>query len=234
MMFGELIKNIGKQENNYNYHLKNIELLFFDKKTVINYLRFLTDSILTQQLGFCIGAKMPNLRLHENSNNIPSYFDYTTAFGETCQTPNYNASQMDINIDLSIDPVISCIWNTKRVKSALKNIGDGCILPYSDNENIFKYDQLNHFVTHIYPLEIIVVSNGNHSIFSGLIKKKGIVKITSIIDVSESIFTNQGLEGIKEIRIIKEISKLMQQRNLDYMYPEIEHFIKNENSIHNI
>ena len=233
-MFRELIKNTGKKENNYNYHLKNIELLLFDKKTVINYLRFLTDSVLAQQLGFCIGAEMPNLNLHENSNNIPSYYDYTKAFGETLETPNYDVGQRNIGVDLSIDPVICCIWKTERVESALKNTGDGCMLPYSHNENIFKYDQSNHYVTHIYPLGINVVSNGNHSIFSGLIKKKGIVKITSVIDVSESIFANQGLEKIKEIRIIKEIGKLIKQRNLDYMYPEIEHFIQDQNSIRNI
>ena len=230
-MLGMLIRNTRRKTTDCDYHLKNIEILFFDKRATINYLRILTDSVLTQQLGYCIGDEMPNLNLHENSNNIPSYYDYTKAFGETLETPSYDVDQLGFSIDLSIDPVISCIWNIGRVESALKNIGDGCISPYSNNENIFKYDKLNHYVTHIYPLGINIVSNGNHSIFSGLIKRKGFVKITSIIDVSDSILASQCLEEIKEIRTIKEISRLMKKRNIDYVYPEIVQYLQEQNLI---
>lgn len=242
-MFEKLIQKIREQEINAAYHLENIELLLNNKITTINYLKLLTDSILAQQLGFCIGAKMPNLKLGEYSNNIPSYNDYLVAFGETRETPEYNINNSEMEIDLSVDPVISCIWNTDRVKSALNGIGDGCMLPYSNKENIFQYDKLNHYVTHIYPLGINVVGNGNHSIFSGLMKKKGIVKITSIIDVSDGMNDSQISEGkninkankenhlgaIEEIRIINEIGKLMWQRKDAYIYPEVERFIQNIN-----
>ncbi|MFQ6860957.1 MAG: DUF6710 family protein [Beduini sp.] len=228
--------------NDFEFHIKNIQLLFNNKTTTISYLRVLTDMIQNQQLGYCFHYINNNLGLDKNSNNIPHYYDYIKAFGKTENSKIYDLKDSIIEVDLSKDPIISCIWECSRVKSALENIGDGCILSYSNKENIFKYDRSNHYVTHIYPLGINVVSNGNHSIFSGIIKRKGIVKITSIIDISNSFPTisyNQNglsvdrkqskdipLQSIKEIGIIYEIGKLMKESNQEYIYPQIEEFIR--------
>ncbi|MDD3140679.1 MAG: hypothetical protein PHX08_17155 [Lachnospiraceae bacterium] len=54
-MFDKLNKSYVNK--NDDYHLKNIEFLLNNKISTINYLRLLTDSILGQQLGVCIGAE---------------------------------------------------------------------------------------------------------------------------------------------------------------------------------
>jgi len=51
-------------------------------------------------------------------------------------------------------------------------------------ENVFKFDKINHMAQYFYPLGITYVYNGNHSIFSGMNKGEGNIKVNTLFDVS--------------------------------------------------
>lgn len=138
---------------------------------------------------------------------------------------------------MSKDSVISSIWRRASLDKALKTIGDGSHFVGDKKENIFKYDSKNHEVIYIYPLGINVVSNGFHSIYFGMVKRKGIVMVTKIIDITKSFLTIQynsngvlinggsnsdvPLQSIKELAIIYEVGRLMLESKQEYIYAKI-------------
>lgn len=246
-MFGKKKESkIVEEINPIEYHIKNIELLSDNNVAIINYLRILTDNIQCQQLGYCFGFIKNDLNLDEHEINIPRAQHYLEALGDSQNMKIYDSKEYDIEVDLAIDPIISCIWDTMRVRNALDTIGDGCIDTFYGKENTFKYDPLNHYVTHIYPLGVNIVTNGNHSIFSGIIKRKGKVKVTSVLDISERLnhlhydskgaiidgnhVTSIPLQTIKELAIIYEIGRLRKEQKREYIYPKIGEFIKKKRS----
>lgn len=80
--------------------------------------------------------------------------------------------------DLSHDIVIAPIWKQSRYINNLAHIG-------TDVNNPFKQN-LNHSATEILPLGILVVSNGNHSIYAAKYKREGILRATERLDLTNS------------------------------------------------
>ena len=87
----------------------------------------------------------------------------------------------NIEISLSKDPVLTFPWEPDRLTRALGRYG-APNAPWAE-------DTSNHQLTLIQPIGLSIVRGGNHSIFSGLLKRDGIVTICKksshkIIDIS--------------------------------------------------
>lgn len=222
-----------KNLDDFEDRINKIKLLYGNRDAIIEYLKNLTDIIQKYQLECCLKKK---------NDSIPEYLDYVNAFGKGYGSFNLDVTNVKIEVDLSKDPVISSVWNHLSLDNALKTIGDGCHFVGDKKENVFKCDS-NHRIIHIYPLGINVVNNGYHSIYSGMAKRKGIVMVTKIIDITKSFSTIQynsngvlingktnsdiPLQSIKEIAIIYEIGRLMMESKQEYIYPEIIEYINN-------
>lgn len=87
-------------------------------------------------------------------------------------------------LDLSKEYIIAPIWNNNRVISSLSKIGDN-YLNIMEKPNSFEFDKNNHSIFFFYPMGLSLVHNGNHSVHSGYIKRKGIIYFDTVYD-----FTN--------------------------------------------
>lgn len=220
-----------RNSDDFEECINKIKLLYGNRDAIIEYLKNLTDIIQKYQLECCLNKK---------NDDIPNHLDYVNAFGKKYDSDDRFVTNFKIEVDLSKAPLISSIWRRASLDNALKTIGDGCHFVGDKKENIFKYDSINHEVIHIYPLGINVVSNGFHSIYSGMVKRKGIVMVTKIIDITKSFSTIQynsngvlingesnsdiPLQNIKEIAIIYEIGRLMLESKQEYIYPKISEY----------
>jgi hypothetical protein len=71
----------------------------------------------------------------------------------------------DIIIDLAKDPVIPSAWERNRLVWSIADIGN--------QKNPWKQQRINHGI-HLYlPIGLSIVTGGNHSITSGMIKRTG-------------------------------------------------------------
>lgn len=132
---------------------------------------------------------------------------------------NYNEK-----IDIARDNIISGPWNKKRFINSIINIGEGC------SWGEWKEHSNNHFIEYYKPLNLYLVSNGNHSIACGILKREGEITnniscydLTKYYDYiffdgvnykeiegcSETIEIYQSREIIFEIGVIFEIGRLI-------------------------
>lgn len=117
-----------------------------------------------------------------------------------------------IRVDLARDCVLVLPWNRRRMRDNIKNIF----------MRKFEFDESNHKAYYFSPVNICYVYNGNHSIASGVVYKKGYITAEEC-DVSrlfDHVYTdglywynshnNQVLDNLFDFRIgiIYEISKL--------------------------
>lgn len=75
---------------------------------------------------------------------------------------NYNGK-----IDVARDNIISGPWSKDRFIRSMINIGEGCLW------GKWKEDLNNHHVNYYQPLNLYLVTNGNHSIACGILKHEG-------------------------------------------------------------
>ena len=143
---------------------------------------------------------------------------------------NKECSNSDRKIDIARDNIISGPWNKERFINSIINIGEGC------SWGEWKEHSNNHFVNYYKPLNLYLVTNGNHSITCGILKNEGeiINNITcynlntyydyicfdgvsykEIEGCSETIKIYQGKEIIFEIGAIFEIGRLILKYKID-------------------
>ncbi len=70
-----------------------------------------------------------------------------------------------VKVDLAKDCVLVLPWNRKRLRDSIKNIF----------ASEFKFDETNHKAYYFSPVNICYIYNGNHSVASGIVYKKGYV-----------------------------------------------------------
>ena len=75
-----------------------------------------------------------------------------------------------ITIRLATDPVLSKVYEKKKIASKVATVGTPA--------NPWKEDTINHMATLYLPLGVTFVSNGNHSVLSGILKRQGTLLIT--------------------------------------------------------
>lgn len=126
-------------------------------------------------------------------------------------------------IYLSKDLILPSCWNRESLSWCFTNIGEG------KPSGAFK--QWHHTVKLWLPIGITWVSNGNHSIYTGIIQGEGIIKPQSTYDMSE-VYDYVRCDGLNYIRIdnnsiitpvnnlefaaIFEIGRLMKENSISF------------------
>lgn len=133
-------------------------------------------------------------------------------------------------INIARDNIISGPWNQGRFINTIINIGEEC------SWGEWKQDLNNHFINYYQPLNLYLVTNGNHSIACGILKHEG--EITNNISYynlkdyydyiffdginykeiegrNETIKIYQDEEIIFEIGVIFEIGRLIEKYEID-------------------
>lgn len=134
-------------------------------------------------------------------------------------------------------PIVTEIWNSDRIINNIATIGKGITFSKRDN-NTFRHYEFNHVGTYIYPLGIVHVNNGNHSINAGMIKSEGHFYIDDIIDISRkydqyyfdgtclvNMIENEKHYIFFELGVIYEIGRLLLRDNTPFA-DEIKNTIK--------
>ncbi|WP_158161276.1 DUF6710 family protein [Grimontia hollisae] len=83
-------------------------------------------------------------------------------------------------VDLSSDPVITSPWHPQRITRNLGMIGDG--MPCGPFE-----ESSNHSASYCWPLNVALVTGGNHSIAQGILRGQGRVKVEECYDFTPII-----------------------------------------------
>ncbi|WP_407332993.1 DUF6710 family protein [Enterovibrio sp. 27052020O] len=94
-------------------------------------------------------------------------------------------------VDLSSDPVITSPWHPQRITRNLGMIGDG--MPCGPFE-----ESSNHSVNYYWPLNVALVTGGNHSIAQGILRGQGRIKVEDCFDLTpiiEQVYFN-GVEWV--------------------------------------
>lgn len=134
-------------------------------------------------------------------------------------------------------PIVTEIWNPDRITNNIATIGKGIKFSKRDN-NTFEHYDFNHRGTYIYPLGIVHVDNGNHSINAGMLKSEGHFYIDDIIDISRKYnqyyFDGTNIVDVNnnnkrfiffELGVIYEIGRLLLRDNTPFS-DEIKNTIK--------
>lgn len=91
--------------------------------------------------------------------------------------------EADFEISLATDAVISFPWEKTRLLNNLCNIGDG--MKYGEWEQ----DTANHTARVYLPFGLCAITNGNHSTFTGVVKREGKLTVDNkritVYDVSK-------------------------------------------------
>lgn len=211
------------------------------------YLKILANNIQIQQVAHCRSVDTTDLKLDGSVQNIPRHEHYLKAFNAQRMKAVYYdicEDEIDISVDLAKDPIISCVWKIASIDNCIKGIGSDTEAASNGIKNEFTYQKNSHIVYHIYPLGINLVHTGNHSIFTGIIKQEGTVKVTTIIDISKIldnyVYTREGLQirdnemscnniiDFCEIGVIYELAKKRCKKGEGYILPEVEEYINSK------
>lgn len=153
----------------------------------------------------------------ESRIKFPFPFYYYDEFGNEFEL--FPEEERLVRVDLAKDCVLVLPWNRKRMRDSIKNIF----------ANEFKFDESNHKAYYFSHVDICYVYNGNHSIASGIVYKKGYIqaKECDLSKLFDHVHTdglywynshnNQRLDDLFDFRIgiIYEIAKLKYQIEKD-------------------
>ncbi|MBD5807444.1 DUF6710 family protein [Limosilactobacillus walteri] len=140
------------------------------------------------------------------------------------------------NIDMHDNPIlinskdvafITMPWSNERIIDSLRGIGN-------DADNRFDNTNSNIDNLYIYPLGIVLVSSGNHSQLSGLLKcELKRIKVTGIYDISEELLKDKDgqfvnfLGSSEENTLLEKWQSLMEIGKYLLKYNEFPHQIVN-------
>ncbi len=146
-----------------------------------------------------------------------------------------HALQKPLQINLANNVVWPSPWKIDRFANAISRIG-------KDVENPFEFKDYNHFSFLMMPIGITFITNGNHSITSGVIKGEGTILVNEIKDISyhcekyyfdgeymRRITDNKKIYKIEQFEcgVLFEISKLIRKNNINFLLNEnVERKIK--------
>lgn len=170
---------------------------------VFSIIRTLTMNIQTQN-DLNILKQNNDMIIYDTTPNSSKSFHYTSSFfyflEEITRKRNMiNQKQFIVNMErpmlirLETVPVISVVWRSDRLINALKIIGkdvkekNNFLLeisePYVYKTYNFEEDTLNHFATYLFPLGMVWVHNGNHSINADILKSEGEINVKEVYDM---------------------------------------------------
>lgn len=173
-----------------------------------DYIRALLYPSMYMHLYECLTA---------HDHNAPPPLNYIDLFpGNEFQLHLNEVAQSEsqYQVNLGKDIIFTTPWNPQRIVS---HIG------YISHKVPFKEDTTNHHIVTYIPLQISIVSSGNHSIMQGILNKDGIVHPEYVYNLSNELkrysytgthwFDNVTKEEIPvhnhDIGLAWEVSKLL-------------------------
>ncbi|HBJ2622082.1 TPA: hypothetical protein LA827_001821 [Clostridium botulinum] len=224
-----LKKKRFKYETNNKKHLDRIldlaeQIIINSKsneekyKNIHLYINTIGNTTLQQLL-------MQLFRGEEVTHINELFFDigfYISNNGKNIMSILADENNESFEVDLTEDFVIPIAWNRNRFISNLTHIG-------KEYSNPFKFIELNHYSYFFKPINITIMTNGNHSTLAGILKKEGKIKPTKIVNLNDrykeikfdgtyyrNINTNEILHEVKnfELGAIFEIGRLITENNI--------------------
>lgn len=215
---------------------------------VFSIIRTLTMNIQTQNDLNILKQNNDNI-IYDATPNSSKSFHYTSSFfyflEEITRKRNMiNQKQFIVNMErpllirLETVPVISVVWRSDRLINALKIIGkdvkekNNFLLeisePYVYKTYDFEEDTLNHFATYLFPLGMVWVHNGNHSINAGILKSEGEINVKEVYDM-RFMYDHYSFDGTyltdskydEKIEIQFEFGALFEIGRILLDYPEL-------------
>lgn len=175
-----------------NSYLNEVEKILNDK-TIDIYQKKSAIICLVKTLTMGIQADI-NLKLirsgHEISQLSESGYLPPKRICRQCfrKTQTYNELGFTIPIHLNSVPIISSVWENKRLIKSFKTIG-------SDVNEPFEFDPNNHYyLVYMNPLGLFLNLNGLHSTNTGILKGEGQLLTSYKIDVTEA-FNHYHFDG---------------------------------------
>ncbi|MBI0107954.1 hypothetical protein H3T41_07065 [Lactobacillus sp. W8089] len=145
------------------------------QKVLIKILKIICSS-LNYQMAY------QTLRVPHSTANITGWY-YPKNYYEVKKYKTIELMENPVYIESNEAAMIVQPWNNERIVDNLLHIG-------GDSGNDLDESNMNIINAYIYPLGIVMCENGNHSQFSGILQNDmKQIKITSIIDISESLDT---------------------------------------------
>lgn len=140
--------------------------------------------------------------------------------------------EKDLRISLSENAIIASTWSSDRISRRIKDAGT--------DKKPWEEDLGNHSVSLFLPIGLVISNNGNHSIFSGTVRRTGnlvirpksnheVYDISHLYDIIRFDGThyidiktkkNIGKASNFEFGCIFEIGRLMVERNISYPLSE--------------
>lgn len=198
--------------------LQNHDLTEARKKAVvIKLLKILSLNLQNHKIEELLSSK-------ETSNQYP--FPLRFQCSSCCFDTGYLLQPLEgpqTFIHLNIAPVVAPLWNSTRMINAFASIGQSL-------KNPFRYDERNHFSNiYIYPIGLVMVTNGLHSVTTGIYDSEGMIALTQYIDIT-SFYDDILFDGIafihqkcgrvlnvpsyEDIGILFEIGRLLKNYHL--------------------
>lgn len=244
----KLEKHLSKDKKQANASLNNIiqtakgileenhTMIYTKQHPIFSYIKIFTDYIQNYQAMIILKNGRDNISFRKNKyfNTVSSYYhsiDHILFENLLAESKYYKID--DLYISNARDPILTKIWKKSSIVDTIKNIGNGMMNKHFYNndverENVFEFDKVNHMAQYFYPLGITYVYNGNHSIFSGMNKGEGNIKVNTLFDVSylyeyfyfDGIYLKNGKTQEKH-KIYFEIGVLFEIGRLLLEHPEV-------------
>ncbi|WP_196607220.1 DUF6710 family protein [Pectinatus frisingensis] len=211
---------MGKiNESNSTYIKENTEVFLNDFAKLVEarniatikyLLKFLTNSIQ----GELITKSYYNNKVYPDSIN---YITQTFFIGQPYE--NYY-KPCNLCMEIKTTPIITCVWNHKRIIEQLSKIGKNNKNPFNGES---EESAQNITATLLTPLGLVLVNNGNHSVNSALVQNEGRITVKYIIDMATS-FKRYKFDGENYIYIGNDKEKVSKKINDGHLKNNSEPF----------
>lgn len=157
--------------------LKESNRLIYNEHPMIDVIRLLGRKVHTDYYIHLLNgidySNLKDLSIHDY------FFDISVRLTDDGKKFHDIIEQINTEriINLRKDIVLSWPWRRDRLSDCLSRIGEGRI------DGRWQQDS-NHNVTLLLPIGIAFVSGGNHSLMTGIVQGEGVLRPTTVYDIS--------------------------------------------------
>lgn len=169
--FFDVYENVSIQDNTkqFLYYFESL-IKTGNQETVRHFIKFITNSIQGELVVKCF----------YNDRNYPQLFFYM----KKCLLLDLDEKHYKVckeEIDVKSAPIISSIWNNKRIIENLSNIGE---CNGNSFDGLSKEHKYNINAVIVKPLNFVLVTGGNHSVNSAIIHNEGKFMVERQVDIT--------------------------------------------------
>lgn len=181
---------------------------------------------LQKQLAITVQGQLNHQVIHKKLHSLPKrhlYYVYHPLM--------VNSESASFNIKPAIQlpnfPVISEVWHKERLVDTFSKIGELVSQPFKEQPNTHHSNLL------IYPINLVIVGNGLHSVSTGMMESQAKITLDEVINIKSS-FKSYYFDGhyfrsyqnpnffysipFRELGIMYEIGRLAMENNLTFNF----------------